>query len=139
MKNILLACVVIVATTVLCSGCTQKQGNAAHAPGKFELYKFFEKELRQTAKAGGYVNYKVKIDRVQQAEPLECNVPEEGAVTCYPFKIDRTEYLTGYHQTYVSKYVGDEYKIYRDREGRLKIFDHQAGQTETVERKSGGL
>jgi|GEM_PF-4314981 len=118
--------------TVCLAACSLNKSGSS--PSDFEIYQFFDKQLAQTARSGGYVNYKVKIDRYQQAQPSEGTTPDGNTVTTYPVKIDRTEYLTGYHETYVNTYKGDEYRLYRDDKGTLVVLSHIAGQTQTTQR-----
>lgn len=128
-KQILLKAATLFA--ICLAACSQGKNDS---PSNFEVYKFFDRQLGQTASAGGYINYKVKIDRYQQAQPIETTTPDGNSITAYPVKIDRTEYLTGYHETYVSTFKGDEYQLYRDSKGNLVVLNHTAGQTETSKR-----
>lgn len=112
--------------------CTQKAPDVA--PSKEEVYHFFMSRMKQAAKAGGYLNYRLTINKfTQDIVPEQCNVQDEN-VPCFTVYIDRTETLDNYTGSYVSTFKNDVYHLYRDEKGHLAIADHDAGQTSTEQR-----
>jgi len=102
-------------------------------PDRKEIYNFFVNQLKQTAKASGYLKYSMVINNLSVDGPVkEFSVPNVGKVTCFSIKIDRTEYLDNYTGRYTSIFTNDFYQLYRDEYGHLAVASHIAGQTSTT-------
>jgi|SRR5476651_1052490 len=107
----------------------------AKQPDKEEIYNFFVDQLKQTAKASGYLGYGMVINGLSVDGPVkELSVPNIGNVTCFNIKINRTEYLDNYTGRYTSIFTNDYYQFYRDEYGHLAVASHIAGQTSTTMR-----
>lgn len=114
------------------SGCTQKA--PATPPSKEEVYHFFMDKMKQAATAGGYLNYRLTIDKYNQNLLTGTCTVEDETVPCFVIRIDRTEYLDNYTGSYVSTFKNDVYHLYRDNRGHLAVADYAAGQTSTEQR-----
>jgi hypothetical protein len=109
-----------------------KPTTTSKPPSDKEIYNFFQEQLKQTAKASGFLNYKLTIDKLQQDTTVnKCTLRDRSAVPCYTLVINRTEYLDNYTGTYTTTYMGDVYHLYRNEYGKLAIIDHADGSVNT--------
>ncbi|QKJ31260.1 hypothetical protein HQ865_16340 [Mucilaginibacter mali] len=109
-------------------------GPVSKIPDKKEIYNYFLNQLKQTAKASGYLKYRLVINRLQQDTVAgNCFTQNSGEVSCYTITIDRTEYLDNYTGTYTTTYTGDVYRLFRNDDGKLDVAGHTAGSQNTVQ------
>jgi hypothetical protein len=106
-------------------------------PDQKEIYKFFQKQMEQTATASGYLKYKLVINKLKQAAPTTKTVEDVGTVPVFPIKVDRTEYYDNYTGTYITTFTNDEFELYRNEKGDLAIATHTPGQTNTEQKGRG--
>jgi predicted small lipoprotein YifL len=126
---------VLAAIAISVFGCGKKKPDTP--PDQKEVFNFFQKQMKQTATASGYLKYKLVINKLKQAAPAQKQVEDVGTVPVFPIKVDRTEYYDNYTGTYVTTFTDDEFDLYRDEQGDLAIADHNAGQTNTEQKGRG--
>lgn len=117
---------------ILLSACRSK--TLSRIPDDKEVYNYFLDQLKQTAKAGGYLKYRLAINKLQRDTISgDCTTPDHENVSCFTISIDRTEYLDNYTGTYTTTFTGDVYHLYRKPDGKLGEVDHVAGAQNTVQ------
>lgn len=135
MKTIIFRYFMLTAIVAGIFSCGKKAADTP--PNQKEIYKFFQKQMEQTATASGYLKYKLVINRLKQAMPAKKTVADVGTVAVFPIEVDRTEYYDNYTGTYITTFTNDEFELYRDEQGDLAIADHNAGQTNTEQKGRG--
>lgn len=122
---------------LLLAACHQRSQTPAYlakVPDKKQVYNYFLGQLKQAAKAGGYLKYRLVINNLRiDTAAGNCTTHQNASVTCFTIAINRTEYLDNYTGTYTTTYTGDVYRLYRDENGNLAEAEHTAGAQNTVQ------